>query len=337
MKDIRISADQYNFTESSDRLRTVGINRQYINNTKLCRILATKQIDINNDMFELRITEKIVNVVKIWRDDSISTKPEYITPFDIALMDATYTIMIHGPTVITPEWIVRVMSGNSRVQVTEKKINRVKDSIIKLQNVNIKIDCTAEYNAFQIKKGDKAVEYWGYESYLLPFDKVEARYEVNGKMAVAYKIRDKPALFRYAELNRQIVSVPAYLLDTKGFFSDTEEAVIIKRAVIKRVGQIVKRNSLCNNKIAFLWKDSSNNEVRGLFPELGYVPDSSNAWRKKKSRIIKIVKGTLDILVKGNAITYYEAYREDGTNNPASPISGYKVFYDARQTSLTVK
>ena len=130
---------------------------------------------------------------------------------------------------ITPEWIVRVMSGNERVQLTQKKLDEVMESINKLQFVRIKVDCTQEYNKYQVKKGEKTVKQWGYESYLLPVGKIEARFDANGKKVVAYKILEKPALYRYAEMNKQIVDVPASLLETREKFSVEKEETEDKR------------------------------------------------------------------------------------------------------------
>ena len=54
-------------------------------------------------------------------------------------------------------------------------------------------------------------------------------YEYNGKKVDAYKIIEKTALYRYAEMNNQIISVPNYLFRTRVHFNDTEEAVLIRR------------------------------------------------------------------------------------------------------------
>lgn len=325
--------------EDSERLPALSfVTKQYMNNTKLGRILGTKQIDITEDEFDLNITEKVVNLVNIWSDDNITLTNTNISPFDMAVLDATYTIMQQGPMLITPEWIVRVMSGNnSKSAITQKKVNNVIESITKLQYIRIKIDCTEEYNAYQIRKGNKPVDHWGYESYLLPVGKIEARYDANGKRVVAYKLLEVPALYKYAEMNQQIVDVSADLLETQSEFSDTEEAVLIKRYVIKRVAQIVKPNHLNNNKISFLWYDKKENEERGLFPELGYKPDNTAAWRKKKQRINKIVSGTLKSLKEKKAITDYKEFRENGTTNPNAPIIGYQIFYDRKKTVLSSK
>ena len=138
------------------------------------------------------------------------------------------------------------------------------------------------------------------------------------------------------------------LLETQQEFNDTDEAILIKRYVIKRVAQIVKKNSLNSNKISFLWLDKAEGEQRGLYPELGYkVPEpkdyendadykkAAKKWREKtKPMINRVVKGTLETLKKASAITRYEEYREDGTKNPTSPVVGYKIYFDKKTTNL---
>ncbi len=320
---------------NEEKLPVLNFNRQYMNNTKLSRILATKQIDISDDSFDLKIKERVVNLVNIATDDNITLSNKNITQYDISVMDAAYTIMSQGYGYITPEWLIKVMSGNKNQKITSGKLNEVIKSIDKLKVIRIKVDCTSEYNAFRKQKGQDPVDYWGYESYLLPLGEIEARYEANGKLVRAYTVLEKPALYKYAEMNGQIVDVPASLLETQDKFSDTDEAVLVKRYVIKRVAQIIKSNNLRSNKVSFLWFDRTENEQRGLFPELGYTDDGSDHFRKKiKPRINKIVKGTLEILKEGNAITDFEEYREGDSNNPALPIAGYKIFYNLNETVL---
>ena len=320
---------------NEEKLPVLNFNRQYMNNTKLSRILATKQIDISDDSFDLKIKERVVNLVNIATDANITLSNKNITQYDISVMDAAYTIMYQGYGYITPEWLIKVMSGNKNQKITPGKINEVIKSIDKLKVIRIKVDCTSEYNAYRDKKGQAPVDYWGYESYLLPLGEIEARYEANGKLVRAYTVLEKPALYRYAEMNGQIVDVPAFLLETQDKFSDTDEAVLVKRYVIKRVAQIIKSNKLKSNKVSFLWFDRTEKEERGLFPELGYTNvESDNFRRKVKPRIIKIVKGTLEILKEGNAITDFEEYREGDSKNPALPIRGYKIFYNLAETVL---
>lgn len=208
----------------------------------------------------------------------------------------------------------------------------MKSSIKKLQNIRIKIDCTKEYNAYWNEKGKDPVENWTYESYLLPFGKIDTKYTTNGKLVTAYNVLEKPAIYRYAEMNHQIIDVPTFLFETQKKFRDTDDAIIIKRYVIKRVAQIVKANKLQSNKISFCWYDKG--EKRGLYSELGYKEEDYKNWRKKKSSINSVVKGTLQTLVDCKAISSFEVYREHGTKNPASPIDGYKIYYNPKNTVL---
>ena len=313
--------------EEKAKLPVLNFNRQYMNNTKISRILSTKPIPIEEVVSELKIpiNDKIINLVDVWRDKNITLSVNNITQFDMAVMDAAYTIMSSGYMVITAEWIAKVLSGNPNQKITPQKIAAIRRSIDKLRSVHIKIDCKDEINSRRDTKGK--IDKFVYESYLLPLDKIEARYEANGKDIVAYPVLTKPALYRYAEIVHQIVDVPAELLETQGEFTDTDEAILIKRYVIKRVAQIISKNNLNSNKVSFIWYDKDVDEERGLFPELGYTPDDSQKWHDKKKKINRVVKLTLKSLKEKDAIKGFKEYREDGTQNPASPIMGYRIFY----------
>lgn len=230
--------------EDREKLPVLNFDKQYMNNTKIGRILSTKPIPIEDVVAELKIpiNDKIINLVDIWKDKNITLSTNNITQFDIAVMDAAYTIMCAGYMVITAEWITKVLSGNPDHKITPQKIGAIRKSIDKLRSIHIKIDCKDEINARRDTK-DK-IDKFVYESYLLPLDKIEAIYEANGKEIVAYPVLTKPALYRYAEIMHQIIDVPAELLDTHNEFHDTEEAILIKRYVIKRVAQIINNNNL---------------------------------------------------------------------------------------------
>lgn len=313
--------------ENTEKLPVLNFNKQYMNNTKISRILSTKPILLDETYAQLRIeiNDKIINLVDVWRDENITLSRDDITPFDLAVMDAAYTIMCSGKMILTAEWIAKVLSGNPKQKITKKKIEAIRQSIDKLRYIHIQIDCSNEFNYRKDTKNK--ISDFKYESYLLPLDKITAVYQSNGKEIIAYPVLSKPALYRYAETIHQIVDVPADLLDTHKEYRDTDEAILIKRYVIKRVAQIVSNNKLNSNKISFLWYDREENEERGLFPELGYIPDNTRSWRNKKQKINKIVKMTLKSLKDKGAIKSFEEYRENDTKNPAFPIMGYKIFY----------
>ncbi|SHO53403.1 hypothetical protein [Anaerocolumna xylanovorans] len=309
-----------------EKLPVLNFGKQYMNNSKISRIISTKDIPIGEQIKEIKILmqDSIINLVNIWADPCI-TLSQQVTQFDMAVMDAAYTIMCSGQMILTAEWIAKVLSGNTKQKVTQQKLVVIRKSIDKLRYIHIKIDCKDEMNTRRDTK-DKIKKYV-YESYLLPLDKIEAIYQSNGTEIIAYPVLRKPALYTYAELVQQIINVPAELLDTQKYYSDTDDAILIKRYVIKRVAQILnKKNKMHSNKISYLWYE--NKEAQGLYAELGYIPDDNDdIWRKKtKFMINKIVKSTLLSLKDKKIINDFEEYRTSGTKNPASPVMGYQVY-----------
>ena len=317
--------------EEKENLPILSINKQYLNNTKIGRLIATKEYPDITDKgvsMKITITDNIVNLVNLKTDPNITLTDPNITQFDIAVMDAVYTIISAVVMVVTPEWICKVLSGNMSQRATPRKINMIVKSLEKLRSTHIRIDCGEKANA---KGKEKKYEKLIYQSYLLPLSSVEARLAANGREVHAYTVLEKPALYCYAESLHQLIDVPAELMDTHALFTDTDDAILIKRYVIKRVMQMRnEKNRLFSNKISFYWKDKETGEERGLFPELGYVPDDTVNWRQKKKSINKVVASTLDLFKEKEIISEYEIYRQGGSKNPTSPTMGYQIFFEKR-------
>lgn len=303
----------------------INLSKQYMNNTKIARIISTKQILIAPTpvSLDISIKETIHNSVDLWLEPFI-TSEQQVSQFDMAVMDAVYTLINNGVGIVTVEYIAKVLSGNMEQKVTSQKAERIQESIHKLKNIHIRIDCSEEIASRKDFK-DK-VEQVIYESCLLPVEEVHTKYQVNGKSVSGYVVLEKPALYEYAELVHQIVSVPVEWLQTQNFFYDTDEAIIIKRYTIKRIAQILNNNGLKSKKISFQW-NKPGHETGGLFSELGYTPCAGNTWRTRtKPKINKIVRKTLLFLQEKEIIKGFKVYRADGTENPASLVMGYEIY-----------
>ena len=159
-----------------ETIPTLSFDKQYMNNSKIGRIISTKPIEIVEECSELTIPVhgEIINIVDIWKDRNVSLSAYNITQFDMAVMDAAYTIINSGYTIIAPEWILKVMSGNMNARATPKKINAIKDSVDKLRSIHIQIDCTQEVNSRKDLKGK--ISKFVYKSYLLPLGELEVTY-----------------------------------------------------------------------------------------------------------------------------------------------------------------
>mgnify|MGYP001859306644 CR=1 FL=1 len=91
----------------------MSINKQYLNNTKIGRLIATKEYPDITDKgvsMKITITDNIVNLVNLKTDPNITLTDPNITQFDMAVMDAVYTIISAGVMVVTPE---HVPKGNA--------------------------------------------------------------------------------------------------------------------------------------------------------------------------------------------------------------------------------
>ena len=310
------------------KIPVLNLSKQYMNNSKAARMLTTLGIEIGEDAVAIDVSIKAGTVtrVDVWMDDELPATSVKLQPFDAAIMDAVYTLLCSGCEIFTIDTLAKVVSGNPMIRLTPKNGEVLRSSVEKLRRINIQINCADEL----AKRKDLTDQQKAstFESLLLPVVPVSAEYQVNGKTTQAYKITEIPALYRYASLLHQIADIHADTLHTSKLFADTMEAILIKRYVAKRVAQIVNpKNKIRSNKVSFCWSD--HGRMKGLFPELGYEMTGDSRWRSVKKRVRRIVELTLQSLQDREVITGFKEYREDGTNNPASPVSGYMVFYDS--------
>ena len=310
------------------KVPVLNLSKQYMNISKAARMLTTLGIEIEEDAVAIDVSIKAGTVtrVDVWMDDELPATSVKLQPFDAVAMDAIYTALCAGYRIFTVDSIAKVIAGNMNFRPNARFSANLLETIEKLRHVHIQIACTDEMASRKdIADQEKSRLL---ESRLLPVIPVEAEYHVNGKTAQAYRITEIPALYRYASLLHQIADMHADTFDTSKLFSDTAEAILIKRYVIKRVAQIINpKNRIKSNKISFHWDD--HGRMKGLFPELGYEMTGDSRWRSVKKRVRRIVELTLQSLQDREVITGFKEYREDGTNNPASPVSGYMVFYDS--------
>ena len=216
-----------------------------------------------------------------------------ITPYDLAVMDAVYTLYINDIIIFTPEMVARYMSGNLQQDVTKKK-ETVISSLEKLSVIRIYIDCTEEFIAR--KKIDKGSSV-ALKSNLLLLEGV--RYKVaNHKEVDAYRLLDEPILYYYANIVGQITKIPMDILDTSRTLCDTDEVIVIKRYLIRRI-QTMKntKNNIKSNKIIYERYDYHQNKEAGMFPALGINQrdyKSQKSWQNKKNKIHHSVCRILD-------------------------------------------
>ena len=302
----------------------VTIETQYVNNTELFRrLLKIRELTISPAGVRKHISfEKLPRAVTF---ELKAEKPMNlsISPFDLAMMDAIYTLMVAGTDVFTPAQIYQVMSGDPNQRVSAAMQDKISTHMDVLSGLSIQIDAGKQFSEYKRLKEKSAV----FSGPFLPAEKVDGRH-INRTACTAYRITEIPPIYQYAAALRQIVSIPAEWFNTKDYFNDTEDAVVIKRYVLKRIKLILSNNQLCSRRIA-LEHDRCNfnyDAAGGLFSELGYRPDDSARWRKKtKPAVLRIVTGTLDHLVDLEVIDAYQPYRAGKTASRKVPVIGFEI------------
>ena len=303
-----------------EKHNTNNIRTQYFNNSKASRAMVreyTRDTQICVTLGDVITTVDISNTAALEILDGYT-----ITEQDRMVLDAIYSLYKSGLEVMTVDQIVKQYTGNDKANISKHTRDIIDSVIEKLSTIRVRIDCTDELNRHYTPKVAASAIFSGY---VLPCTTMTVTSAKNGRTVKAVKILDTPPTHRYAERNGQMINVPAALLQTAEHFKDTEESVVIKRYIVRRVAQIVADNGLNSNRISLQWYDKTQQRIRGLLPELGYNLGSSPADRKKKARIVKIITGTLETLITQEYIAGYKIYRKGNSTNPSVPVSGFVI------------
>ena len=287
--------------------------REYLNNTKLGNCISSISLLPQSAKLEaMTIPKKSISIiVDLKTDKNISLKCNNISRYDMAVMDSVYTMLINGCDVFTPDMVVRVMAGDMKMKVTQQKRDTATESLEKLRMIDIKIDCTNELLARKkIKEGETAV----LRNYLLPLSCLSVRSANHKKVFDGYQIIAKPALYEYAEIVRQIISIPIELMPSKSNKSSTDEMIILRREILKIIERMKSpTNNYKSSNITYLWTDAKTGTSRGFFTQMGFTPEdykNEQCWANKRSDLHKEIVSILDDFVSEEYINGYTVNRE---------------------------
>ena len=297
---------------SNCALITIHTNKTYLNICKVANYISTRK-DYFDKATEIRLktipSRNIYVNVDLNSDTNLAKANLTLTPYDLAVMDAAHTLYLCGLDTFSPAMILRVMSGNCYQDATRQKVDSITHAINKLRHMDIVIDYSAEARLRKlIPKDGKAI----INSYLLPVEDMVCR-STNGHPVHSYRLIEESALYTYASKINQIISVPASILDTHdSSLSDTDEVIVIKRYLVKRIeGMKNKKNNLISKDIVYSWYDVKTHSQKGLLYDLGIYPDnySESSWVNKKSHIHHTIVKILDCFVAKGYIASYKEIR----------------------------
>lgn len=235
----------------------------YINNTQLVNKLKQRGNMLEaNKLYKSKISPKSDVCVKYKITREIS---EPLNMLDFLILDVAYMIYKDYETYYQGKFTVRqlihAISGGKE-SCSEKRIEEFTKEIEKLCNTKITIDYSEEAKSRKLGKGDYKIE----DMPLLPVEKV-------GKK---YKFYDKPPLYKYAEVNNQVIAVSENLFCCNNTVKNTYRNFLIKYALLHEleVMNYVKTSCYAHDEIMYFRKSDRKSESdKGLLTQIDWCLD----------------------------------------------------------------
>jgi hypothetical protein len=232
------------------------------------------------------------------------------TPYDREVYDGVITLYEAGNNTVTPIMVYRAMNGLTDTEyVKPEALTKIKESLDKSSRIRTIIDFTDEAKLY-----NKNIEKTIYEGYLLASEKVTVK--ISGNEQEAYKLLRSPILYEYAQISRQIISVPINLLNTKDTVYSTDEVIVIRGYLLRQIEWMKSDNSERNTSIAY----------QGIYEELDIeqVNSSSEDYQAYKDKTLKIRNHVKAILKSWQAQDYLKKFEEykDGRQ-----IKGIRIYF----------
>ena len=217
------------------------------------------------------------------------------TEYDRNVADAVTSLFLYGDPshIITPATVYRAMIHSTGTETpSPQTLGAVTRSLDKGRFVRVQIDCTQELLRRNASLNGEQITGGKVDTYLLPLEKIEVM--AGGKRVTAYKILKTPVLYDYARLTKQVLTVPAKLLDVPNA-SNTEQRISIKGYLLRRI-TVMKGKTAQSNRILFekIWDAAGK-------------PDPSP---KEAQRIREYTFTVLDYWKKERYIKGYKAIKE---------------------------
>lgn len=291
----------------------MGEKSNYFNNSKAANSMI-KFDDLKQTFAISEFGKSRSNVVSYidFSSKDLQNLDSTISRFELAVMDAVYTLLINGRQSFTPEMVANIMTGKEvgKDKSTSTKFEEIVRAIERLSLIRINIDCTD----IAREKGciDPRAKHI-LSGYLMPVTGYYILSQVKKNNKIAYKLDRKPVLYEYAEMMGRVIKVPSRVLAIEGVREDTL-FTILKQEIVKEIETMKNnKNKYTTRDVSYEW--TSGSKDGGLFSRIGLKEEdyANNAqWRKRKSKINKQISLILDHLVETNYISSYQFNKDKG-------------------------
>lgn len=265
------------------------------------------------------------------------------TEYDRNVYNAVVSLYVVGNRIITSDMVWRMMNGKTEQEQPSPALKAaVTKSIDKMRFMRAQIDCSDEFKMRRIKLDGKPVNGVGFEDNLLHLSVTWVRAGKNTIRAYEFPqdTRFAPILYQYSAAVKQVINVPIALLDVKKLdmhgkptthsLSYTEQRVIIKGYLLRRIEGMKGKNALKSRSIAFMDYTKDGQTHEGLYtvagcPELSQpipknITDADKTKRKNDARYIR--EDAAAILGYWTAVNYIKGFSEykDGRT-----VAGFEI------------
>lgn len=282
-------------------------------NNKLTNTLTTNSLAdsiIDAGSYELVVAgrgKKAITAVCIltYEGDNVKlTGRQPFTEYDRNVYNAVTSLYEYGDKshIVTPAMVYRAMVYMTESETpSDQQLDAVRRSLDKMRFIRARVDATAEL----VKRGasidGEQITGGKIDTYLLAAEAVEV--EAGGKTIQAYRIIKTPILYEYSKLIKQVLTIPAGLLDIQAEgqrVKNTEQRIAIK-------GYLLRRIEVMNGKTA----DRQSRNI--LFDAIYEASGADNPGDKEKERIRNYTFTVLDYWVAQGYIKGYEPKRAGTT------------------------
>lgn len=323
--------------EIIEHLTSVLPEKYVVPNNKLANTMTRGIIDIGRITLEesRRGAKKLVETTCIltYEGDNVHLSGRQpFTEYDRNVYNAVSSLYVYGDQshVVTPAMVYRAMTGlTDSEKPTAGQLAAVTRSLDKMRFIRARIDCTEELKARRITLNSKQINGGEIDTYLLTADAIKV--QAGGQTVRAYRIIKTPILYEYAAAVKQVLTLPASVLDVKEIsemtvdgakkltigarLPNTESRILIKGYLIRRIEGMKGKNGLSNPVISLYDYERDGETHQGLYSIAG-KPDAD---RKEMQRIREDAEKMLAYWAATGYIKSFEAQTE------RKKITGYKI------------
>ena len=298
----RVRVDGAGVPSDHIKLNSILPKNHVIPNNKLANIMTRGIIDIDKITLEesRRGAKKPIETTCIltYEGDKVHLSGRQpFTEYDRNVYNAVSSLFVYGDQshVVTPAMVYRAMTGlTDSEKPTAGQLAAVKRSLDKMRFIRARIDCTEELKARRITLNSKQINGGEIDTYLLTADAIKV--QAGGQTVRAYRIIKTPILYEYAAAVKQVLTVPASVLDVKEIsemtvdgvkkltigarLPNTESRILIKGYLIRRIEGMKGKNGLNNPVVALYDYERDGETHKGLYSIAG-KPDAKDLEAKR--------------------------------------------------------